>query len=115
MDEEIKTQTPVSVESTMNGLDQELIVYSVSAGGDAGAPSWGGEGGVVRLPPPNSKDRSVSQTVSAKPVKLVVTKPSEIQPTKTMFPASLDLMIRNRCGQEDEEQSANGLVGFGRV
>ena len=50
VDEEIKTQTPVSVESTMNGLDQEFIVYSVSAGVYAGAPLWG-QGGVVRLPP----------------------------------------------------------------
>ena len=37
-DEEAEAQTPVSLKGNMNRVDQYLIVYSVFAGGDAGAP-----------------------------------------------------------------------------
>jgi len=52
-DEEAEAQTPVSSKGDMTGLDQELISHAIPAGGNAGAPSRGGNrGGVVRLPPP---------------------------------------------------------------
>ena len=36
-----QTQTTVSIEGTMNCIRQELIFGAMSAGGDAGGPSWG--------------------------------------------------------------------------
>ena len=51
MDEETKTQTPVSIEGDMNWTGTGTDFSSISAGEDAGAPIMGGLGGVARLPP----------------------------------------------------------------
>ena len=47
-DEETDTQTPVSLEGDLRQTESDEMVCLYVAGGDAGAPSWGGvEGGVV--------------------------------------------------------------------
>ncbi len=51
-DEEAESQTPVSIEGDMNRTGTGVDFPSMSAGGDAGAPLWGGYGGVSYDSPP---------------------------------------------------------------
>jgi hypothetical protein len=59
--DEEKAATPILVpinKGDKSEPDQDVTFNSISAGGRAGAPKWGVEGGVVRLPPERLRPQS---------------------------------------------------------